>query len=104
MNMVEGESGVKSPEIGFKSVCGFSVSGCPLWVFKGIAEPANERFNGTYWIRLAELLQLEQAYYELTDAMAVQRELVAQSTIPPQARVKQPEDEEIIRPKYFGQK
>lgn len=104
--MVETEDGVKSLKNGLKrdavQTCGFGVNDAPLWVYKGIAQPAQERFNGTYWIRIAELLQLEQAYYELTDAMSVQRELIEKSTIPPQSIVEQVKMDN--KPKYMGQK
>jgi hypothetical protein len=107
--MVETDDSVKSLKTGLKNdsknVCGFGVNDAPLWVYKGIAEPAQERFNGTYWIRIAELLQLEQAYYELTDAMSVQRELIEKSTIPPGSVAEQAKiDNKESKPKYLGQK
>ncbi len=100
--MVEKETSVKSPVIQPNAICGFSISGCPIWVFKGVAEQAKERFNDTYWMRIAELLQIEAAYFDLTESLRIQRELVEASTILPQAR--QPKEETEKKTLYLGQR
>lgn len=100
--MVEKELLKNGLETPLKSICGFSVSGCPIWVFKGVADQAKERFNDTYWMRIAELLQIEAAYFDLTESLRIQRELVEASTIPPQARSKEPEAEK--KTLYLGQR
>lgn len=33
---------------------GFSVSSCPLWLFKELSAEANEYYNGSYWIVLVD--------------------------------------------------
>lgn len=105
--MDEKESGVKSPEIGFKRnsefIMGFGVNGCPIWVFKGIAEPAKERYNDTYWVRLAELLIIENSYYNLIDSLRLKANIELTAFQEEQAKKQVPNVEvKKEEPRYMG--
>jgi hypothetical protein len=108
--MVENKDGLNESTVAYKQPLakemrsGFSVNDCPIWVYRGIKEPAMERFNDTYWMRIAELLWFEEAYYNLVGCIGQVK--VYNDGSKPTESVKETETttkkEEDNKPKYLG--
>lgn len=84
-----------------RKVFGITLNDCPLWVIKGIAEPAKEKFNDIYWMRVADLLEKEKQLYILETA--IQNGVIYNA---PQEEAQEliVEDKEVVedKPNYLG--
>lgn len=62
---------------------GFSVSSCPLWLFKELSAEANEYYNGSYWVVLVDWFR-----------KAKQLEMMMNGGVEPEQRVEEVKIEE----------